>query len=199
MLDNKMRKILDPAMEKIAAKLSVLGLTPNKITLIGFGLGLLSALIIATGNFLLALPILLLSRLADGLDGTLARYQGTSSDFGGFLDITLDFAFYGAIPLGFIIAEPSANAIAGAVLIVSFYVNGGSFLAYATMAEKQGLKGSPSKSLLYSTGLAEGTETIVVFVAFCLFPNWFSVLAYIFAAVVFYTAFSRIMLAKNDF
>ena len=33
------------------------------------------------------------------------------------------------------------------------------------------------KSLFFTTGLAEASETILVFIAFCLFPAWFSVIA----------------------
>ena len=69
------------------------------------------------------------------------------------------------------------------------------------MAEKRGTDESErgSKSLLYTTGLAEGTETILVFVLFCLFPGWFSVIAWVFAVIVAYTTFSRFMLARNAF
>ena len=96
-------------------------------------------------------------------------------------------------------ADPAANAVAGAALIFSFYVNGGSFLAYAVMAEKRGLKTEErgEKSLFFTTGLAEATETIAFFVAFCLFPAWFSVLAGIFAVLCLYTATSRILLAAR--
>ena len=124
------------------------------------------------------------SRLGDGLDGALARIRG-KTDLGGYLDIVLDFVFYGAIPLGFVIADPQANAVAGAVLIFSFYVNGASFLAYSIIAEKRKMETSVrgEKSIFFTAGLAEATETIAVFVAFCLFPAWFPQIAYTFAAV----------------
>src|SRR6185369_11113801 len=111
------------------------------------------------------------------------------TDRGGFLDIVLDFGFYAAIPLGFVLAEPATNAVAGAVLIASFYVNGASFLAYAVMAERRGLSTAArgAKSLYFTTGLAEATETIAIFCAFCVFPGAFSPLAYGFAALTFVT------------
>ena len=150
--------------------------------------------------FPLAIALILLSRLSDGLDGAIARIRG-KTDFGGYLDIVLDFLFYGAIPLAFIIYDPSANAVAGATLILSFYVNGASFLAYAVMAEKRALESRArgEKSLFFTTGLAEATETIAVFVAMCLVPAWFAVLAWVFAAICFYTAVSRIVLASRTF
>ena len=92
---------------------------------------------------------------------------------------------------------PQNNAVAGAVLLFSFYVNGASFLAYAAIAEKRkhttAVRGP--KSLFFTTGLAEATETIAVFCAFCLLPQWFAGIAYAFAALTLYTALSRIVLA----
>lgn len=200
MLDGWARRQIDPALNLTARQLVRLGATPNAITLASCLIGLAAAAAIAAGNLYVGLFLLLVSRVGDGLDGAVAKITG-SSDFGGFLDIVLDFVFYGAIPLGFVLLDPSANAVAGAVLIFSFYVNGASFLAYAVMAEKRGATTDArgSKSLFFTTGLAEATETILFFAAFCLFPGWFPVLAYAFAAITFYTALSRIVLAASAF
>ena len=198
MLDGWARRRLDPLLDRLAARLAAAGATPNAITVGACAVGLLAAAAIAAQWYLVGLALLLISRLGDGLDGAVASITG-KTDLGGFLDIVLDFVFYGAIPLGFVLADPAANAVAGAALIFSFYVNGGSFLAYAVMAEKRGLKTEErgEKSLFFTTGLAEATETIAFFVAFCLFPAWFSVLAGIFAVLCLYTATSRILLAAR--
>lgn len=200
MLDGWARRRIEPQMERMAVQLALRGVTANAVTLAAFALGLAAMAAIAFHAFILALILLLVSRIGDGLDGAIAR-QTEKTDFGGYLDIVLDFAFYGAIPLGFVLADPAQNAIAGAVLILSFYVNGASFLAYAIMAEKRGLstEARGEKSLFFTTGLAEASETIGFFVAFCLFPAWFPVLALIFAALCFYTALSRIVLARRMF
>lgn len=198
MLDGKARKLIDPTLMQMSAFLVKNNITPNQVTIAGFVIGILAAVAIGFHYFWLGLLLLLISRLADGLDGSVAKLT-KSSDFGGFLDITLDFAFYGMIPVAFIFANPGENALAGSVLILSFYVNGASFLAYSIMAEKNKMKTEErgKKSLYFTTGLAEATETILVFVAFCLFPNWFSPIAWLFAFICFYTAFARIMLAKQ--
>ncbi|MBO6717670.1 MAG: CDP-alcohol phosphatidyltransferase family protein [Rhizobiaceae bacterium] len=200
MLDGWARRRIDPALDRIARLLVRAGATPNAITIASCFVGLAAAGAIAAGDLLIGLILLLVSRLGDGLDGAVAKITG-STDLGGFLDIVLDFVFYGAIPLGFVLLDPDANAVAGAVLIFSFYVNGASFLAYAVMAEKRGETTSArgAKSLFFTTGLAEATETILFFVAFCLFPSWFAELAYVFAAITFYTALSRIVLAFESF
>ncbi len=198
MLDGTLRQRLDPLLDAGARRIAATGISANAITVAGLAIGVLAAGAIAAQWYLAGLVLLLVSRLCDGLDGPVARITG-KTDFGGYLDITLDFAFYGVIPLGFIIADPSANALAGATLIFSFYVNGASFLAFAIMAEKRQLSTSArgEKSLFFTTGLAEATETIAVFAAFCLAPAWFSPIAWVFAAVCFYTALSRIMLARR--
>ena len=97
-----------------------------------------AALAIAFGWFWLGLLLIGISRIGDGLDGAVARINGRT-DLGGYLDIVLDFVFYGAIPLGFVINDPQANGLAGAALLFAFYANGASFLAYAVMAEKRRL------------------------------------------------------------
>lgn len=200
MFDGKLRKQVDPVLIGIAKKLVAQNVTANQVSVFSFFIGMFAAGFIAYQYFWLGLILLLFSRLGDGLDGSIAKLT-KPTDYGGFLDIVLDFAFYGAIPLGFIFANLEQNGLAGAVLIFSFYVNGASFLAFAIMAEKRGEKSQArgKKSIFYTTGLAEATETIVFFAASCIFPKYFSILAYVFAAVVFYTAFSRVMLAKIEF
>lgn len=198
MFDSTLRPKLDPHLERLAATIARAGISANQVTWAGLAIGVAAAGAIAAQWYWLGLVLVLASRLCDGLDGPVARIAG-KSDYGGFLDIVLDFAFYGLIPVGFVLADPQANAVAGAVLVLSFYVNGASFLAYAIMAERHGLEGQShgEKSIFFTTGLAEATETLAVFVLMCLLPVWFATIAYIFAAICFYTALSRIVLAAR--
>ncbi len=198
MLDGTIRPKIDPALNRMAAVIARAGLTANFVTTLGLLIGFAAALAIVFEMYWLGLVLLLVSRVCDGLDGAVARIQG-KSDFGGYIDIVFDFIFYGVIPLAFIIADPTANAVAGGILIFSFYANGASFLAFAIMAEKHGLKTEQrgEKSIFFSTGLAEATETIGVFVAFCLFPTYFAPIAYVFAVICFYTTAVRIWQARQ--
>lgn len=200
MLDGWARTRIDPALDRIGRSLARLGIGADAVTALAFLLGIAAFIAIASGSYGLGLALILISRLGDGLDGAVARHT-RKTDFGGFLDIVLDFAFYGLVPLGFVLADPAANGLAGAVLILSFYVNGASFLAYSVMAERRGLttEARGEKSIFFTTGLAEATETIAFFVAFCLLPAWFPVLALVFAGLCFYTALSRIVIAKRTF
>jgi phosphatidylglycerophosphate synthase len=200
MLDGWARPRIDPLLDRIGAELAKRGVTANAVTWAAFAVGVLAAFTIAQGWFIVGAVLILLSRLSDGLDGAVAKVRGRT-DLGGYLDIVLDFAFYGLVPLGFILADPVANGVAGAVLLTAFYANGASFLAYAIMAEKRGWASDARgpKSLFFTTGIAEATETLAVFVAMCLLPRWFPLLAYAFAALTVYTTVSRIVLATRVF
>jgi phosphatidylglycerophosphate synthase len=200
MFDAKIRPLIDPPLDRLARALAGSGVSANAVTLIGFAFGMGAAVAAALGAFWIGLALLLLNRLADGLDGALARRLGPT-DFGGYLDIVLDFLVYAAIPVGFAHADPAANAPAAAVLIFSFIGTGASFLAYAILAAKRGvsteLRGR--KSFYYLGGLTEGTET-TVFLALCfLLPAQFALLAYVFAALCCITTVTRILAARAVF
>lgn len=193
MLDRHIVPLIKPALRELAVVLDGKGVNADALTLGGFLVGVGCIPAVAFGLTELALLLLLINRLADGLDGELARLK-QPTDAGGYLDITLDFIFYAMFPLGFAFADPSQNAIAAAVLITSFVGTGSSFLAFATQAEKRNIV-SPDfgyKGLYYLNGLAEGTETIICFMLMCLFPQHFATLAWIFASVCAMTAVNRV-------
>lgn len=175
-----------------AALLHRLNVPPDYITLIGFALGILAFAAIAMQAYLTGLALIALNRIADGLDGAVARLD-TPTDRGAFLDIALDFVFYALVPLGFALADPTENALPAAILIFAFVGSGSSFLAFSVLAEKRGLSARdyPTKGIHYLGGLTEGFETILFFVAFSLWPQAFPVLAYIFAAAALITTLTR--------
>jgi phosphatidylglycerophosphate synthase len=193
MLDKAVQTAIRPLLVRAARGLCRLGVSADALTWTGFVLGLGAAAAIATGGFLTGLVLLLMSRLMDGLDGAVARAT-QPTDHGGFLDITLDFVFYASIPLAFAFADPAANALAAAVLLASFIGTGSSFLAFAIVAEKRRLHSLafPDKSFYFLGGLTEATETLIAFVAMCLWPQWFAPIAYGFAALCAITTALRI-------
>ncbi len=152
--------------------------------------------LVALGLYLPGLALLLLNRLADGLDGAIARRRGIT-DLGGFLDIVLDFIVYSGIVFAFAVAAPERNALAAAFLIFSFVGTGCSFLAFAVMAARRGVETEARgrKSLYYLGGLTEGTETIAFFVACGLLPQLFPILAVVFGLLCWLTTMGRIMTA----
>ena len=199
MFDAKLRPLIDPPLNRLGSALARRGGTANAITFLGLALGLAGAEAISGGYFGAGLGLILANRLLDGLDGAVARANGPTV-LGGYFDIVADFAFYVSVPLGFGLVDP-ANTQAALVLVASFVLTGVSFLAYAVIAAERGARTDAHgrKSFFYSTGLAEGGETIAVFIAFALFPAWFVPLAYAYAALCVLTVFQRSALAIVQF
>ena len=137
MLDGVMRRLVSPPLERAGAALAARGVGADQVTLAGLAAALAMGAAVATGHFALALACLVLSRIADGLDGAVARHSRLS-DFGGILDIVCDFAFYAAVPVGFALVDGAACAVPAAVLLASFYLNAASFLGFAAVAAKRG-------------------------------------------------------------
>ena len=199
MLDAAVRRLIDPPLDAAARRLARAGLRADAITLGGLAVGLAAVPFLALEWYAAALAAILVNRLADGLDGAVARQTGPT-DLGGYLDIVCDYLFYAAVPFGFALAR-AENALPAAFLIFAFMGTGASFLAYAVLAAKRGLSTAHrgSKAFFYLGGLTEGTETIAAFVAFCLFPDAFAALAYGFGALCWVTTLSRMAAAGRSF
>lgn len=192
MIDARLAPLQKAVLGLPARWLAARGVLADHVSLAGFGLGVLAVPALAFGAFGLALALLAANRIADGLDGAIARAT-VPTDRGAFLDIGLDFVFYAIFPLGFALADPAANALPAAVLIASFIGTGSSFLAFASIAAKRGKTAAdyPNKGIYYLGGLTEGAETIAIFAAMCLFPAAFPLLAYAFAAACALTTLMR--------
>ena len=172
--------------------LSRRGVSANALTLTGFAIGMCALPSIALGNFWLGLLFIAFNRVLDGLDGAVARQVGPS-DRGAFLDIALDFFFYAAIPFAFVLADPTANGVAGALLLFSFIGTSSSFLAFAVIAKQRGMTAlaMPKKGIYYLGGITEGFETIALFVLICTVPGIFPIAATAFAILAFLTTAIR--------
>jgi phosphatidylglycerophosphate synthase len=194
MLDRHALHIFKPLLESTARLLRKRGIKADQVTVAAFIAGIGGAAAVSLQWYLLGLCLILLNRIGDGIDGILV------TDRGAFLDICLDFIFYAVVVLGFGMADPTGNGLAAAVLIFSFVGTGSSFLAYAIMAERRSIMNRrlPHKGFYYLGGLAEGTETIIFFALFCLFPTYFAPLAWIFAVVCLFAAGARIIYGYNS-
>jgi phosphatidylglycerophosphate synthase len=192
MLDRAARRLIDPVLEQLAAAAQQRNLTANQVTIAGFACGLAAMAAIALQSYGLGLLLLLANRLADGVDGALAKRNGPT-DLGGYLDIVLDFIIYSGAGFAFALAQPE-HALAAAFLIFSFMGTGSSFLAFAIFAAKRKLDGeaATNKSFYYLGGITEGTETILLFVIVLLFPGWFPVAAYAYGTLCWLTTIGRI-------
>ncbi len=199
MFDAKIRPLIDPPLNAIGGGLARASISANMLTFAGLAIGLGGAAAIAFGNFGLGFVLILTNRLLDGLDGAVARANGPTQ-LGGYFDIVADFAFYVSVPVAFGIVSAD-NTLAALVLTASFVLTGVSFLAFAVIAAQRGEETAAhgKKSFFYSTGLAEGTETVIVLSAMALFPAYFIPLAYGFAALCVLTVFQRSALAVAQF
>jgi phosphatidylglycerophosphate synthase len=198
MLDPLLRRWIDPPLNQAGAWLDQRGMSANAFSIAGLAIGLAVVPLLAWGRYEMALLVILANRLIDGLDGAIARSKGTTP-FGGYLDIMCDMGFYAAVPLGFALARPD-NALWAALLLASFVCTATSFLGRAVLAVQRGEPDDGArgrKSFFHAAGIVEGTETIVAFVLFCLFPEAFPWLAGSFAALCIWTAVARILDAKR--
>lgn len=204
MFDPAVRRILAQPLDTAAAALTRIGwLTPDRITIFGLVLGLASAAAASQRWWAGALALWLLSRVADGLDGPLARLRTTGnfqapdddgaprSQAGGFLDISADFVVYGTTVVGVAVGAGGSPWPFLAVLL-AYYVNGSVFLAFSSVAERTGRTIDDGRSLSFLGGLAEGTETVVVHSLWCLFPGTAGAIATVWAVVVGISAAHRI-------
>lgn len=194
MLDAVVRRRLVGPLDHVAARLDRFGLAPNAVTIGGFVIGVGGCVAVALEAWWLGLGLWLLNRVADGLDGPLARRRG-SSDFGGFLDIVADFAIYGGLLVAIGIARPEARVACLAVFL-AYYLSGTAFLAFSSLAAQRRAAGD-GRSLHFPAGIAEGTETIIAMVAVLALPDRAEVLLWVWAALVAITVLQRIAITAR--
>lgn len=200
MLDTVMRPLINRPLNAAGLILARRGISANAVTFAGLLVGLLAALAIARSAFIAGFVLIIINRIIDGLDGAVAR-ASKPTDRGGYLDIVVDYVFYASVPLAFAIASPEVNALPAAALLASFCLTGASFLAFATIAAKRRLASEAHgrKSFFYSTGIVEGTETIVFFLLMAALPGFFAPLAWVFAGLCVLTTIQRSALAMKLF
>lgn len=199
MFDASLRPHIDPPLNAAGRWLARYGVGANEITASGMVLGLGAGAAIALSHYAIGFVLILVNRVLDGLDGAVARATRLT-DFGGYLDIVGDFVFYVAIPLGFGLANGS-NQVPALALTASFALTGTSFLAFAAIAAKRGLNSAAHgrKSFFYSTGVAEGAETIVAFLLMAALPFWFPTIAWSYAILCLVTVVQRSIFAFSVF
>lgn len=198
MVDRYLRPSKDVVLDSLSKRLP--NVPPTAITLVAFVVGLLACWLTWQGQYAWGLGLWLLNRTLDGLDGSVARQHTKQSDLGGYLDILLDFVIYALLPLALVLSMPSqARLIALAWLLVSFYVNAGSWMYLAAIVEKRfTAKRYTSPELTSVTmprGLIEGAETIFFYCLFLLFPQQLEPLFIFMALLVTITAVQRVVWA----
>lgn len=198
MFDSAIRQKIDPTLNKLAVKLGDIGIGPNQITLYGFVVGIVGCIAIGLQNYQFGLFLLLLNRLADGLDGAVARFQTEKgekkSPFGAYLDIILDMILFGTFVLFFVLGQPH-QASAGVFLMFSFIgLFATSLGSYMVTTDGD----NTNRSFLHPTRLIEGTEIIIFMILVSLYPIAFSAISVLFGTLCWITSIARIWFTYWD-
>jgi archaetidylinositol phosphate synthase len=136
-----------------------LGLTPNALTLIGFGIAILAAIAAAAQSWILAGILVVVGGVFDLFDGALARATGKASRLGAFMDSVFDRWGEGIIYVGVALGCINAGFGIGAVLSAAALAS--AFMVSYARAKSEGL-GFTSGSGMAAVGLAPREVRIVI-------------------------------------
>jgi phosphatidylglycerophosphate synthase len=191
--------VVRPRFARVAAPASRVlaraGVTPSQVTWAGFLLALAAAGVVAAGHPALGLALWLPSRVADGLDGVLARATDQQTAFGAYLDITLDMAAYCAMVVGFALLHPAYHTLWIAVL-AGYVLNITTTLALAAAAaESHKVLATGNRTFQFTRGLAEAGEASVVYVLWALLPDAVVLVGWAWCALLAATVVQRTWLA----
>ena len=164
----------------LAVALGKIGLSPNKVTLLGLLVSGATAYWISVGNFLGGGILLLVAALMDMADGALARRFGTASPRGALLDSTIDRVAEAVVLLGLLVFYLDPLSIPEALLINLALV--GSFMVSYLRARgeglgidcKVGIMTRPERVLVLAAGLLldQVTVALVIIAVFAAFTSF---------------------------
>lgn len=195
MLDQRMRGVYGPPFDRAARRLERVGIGAGSVTGAGLAAGIGCSVAAGFELWPLALAMWIANRALDGLDGPLARLRG-ATDLGGMLDFVADFVVYAGFPLGVAIAVQDAR-IAACALLASYLLNNVALLSFSSLIEKRGLELGDERSLRFTTGLTEGTETAIAYALVCVIPEHAGTVFWVFTAMVMLTVGQRLLLARR--
>lgn len=199
MRDSVLRAKKDEVMVPLAERLFA-SVHPNAVSAVAMVVGLMAVVAVLQEQYWLGLALWLANRILDGLDGVVARVHAKQSDFGGYLDLLLDFVIYLAVPIAFIAVAPTPfNLWAGIALISVYVLNTLSWTVLAALLEKRNMQSAGRlTSMEMPTGLIEGAETILVYTIFFLAPAYVGIIFLVFAGLVLFTAAQRVVWAARN-
>lgn len=197
MFDERMRQLKESAFDPLARPL--LSVPPLALSVVGLVLGVSAAVALWQQAYVIGFGLWFLNRVFDGLDGTVARTRGAQSDFGGYLDIVIDFVVYAAIPVGLALGRPSEPVILSLIFLLStYYVNAASWMYLAAILEKRNLsRGDKLTTITMPTGLIGGTETILFYTVFIFFPAQLAWLFSLMGILILITILQRLVWARR--
>jgi phosphatidylinositol phosphate synthase len=154
-LRSRVRGIATP----IAVAMGKVGLTPNGLTLIGFGIAIVAAVAAALQAWVLAGVLVVFGGVFDLFDGSLARATGKASKLGAFMDSVFDRWGEGIIYVG--IALGCVNAGFGLSAVLSAAALMSAFMVSYARAKSEGL-GFTEGTGMAAVGLAPREVRIVI-------------------------------------
>jgi CDP-diacylglycerol--glycerol-3-phosphate 3-phosphatidyltransferase len=146
----------------IAVAMGRVGLTPNALTLIGFGIAIVAALVAAAQSWALAGILVVFGGVFDLFDGALARATGKTSKLGAFMDSVFDRWGEGVIYIGIAAGCVVASFDVGAVLSTAALAS--AFMVSYARAKSEGL-GFTEGTGMAAIGLAPREVRIVILTA----------------------------------
>ncbi len=154
--------------EPLARLLKAVGLSPNKVTILGLLTGAACAYLLSMGNFVGGGALLILSGVMDMADGALARRYGNASPRGALLDSTIDRVAEATVFLGLLVFYLDPLSIPEALLVnLALF---GSFMVSYLRARgeglgvdcKVGIMTRPERVLVLAVGLLIGQAAIAL-------------------------------------
>ena len=188
MLDPLLRRIVSPMLAAPAAKVAEYGITADSITAAGFVLGVAALPDIGHREYLVGLGFITLGRMFDVADGAVARIKGPTI-FGAYLEHVLDLVWTASIPFAFALGQPD-RALAAMFLMIGLVAR--TAVLTADASEKPGAVGTV---LRLGGDLLGKFEIFVAFALACVFPDWFSIIAYVLGMLCFVMAGFRVAAA----
>lgn len=185
MIDSRGRPYFQAVFDCLGRGMIRLGFTANAITFLAFGTGILAAVCIGLGQVIGGIGFLWLSGLLDVLDGTVARLTATTSLRGAYMDLIFDRMVEAGVILGFLYVQP-VYYVAYIFFLIAVIFNFTTFMVAGSLFKNTGLKG-----MHYDVGLAERTETFIVFSGMVLFQDDIGILLTLFNIVIFLTGVIR--------
>lgn len=129
-ISNDSRARIKAVFEPIALAMGRAGLTPDALTLIGFGITVVGAILLAMEQWLIGGIVVFAGGVFDMFDGTLARATGQASPLGGFMDSVFDRAGEVVVYIG-IVAGLQATGVADGTLLVAATLGAAVMVSYA--------------------------------------------------------------------
>jgi phosphatidylglycerophosphate synthase len=146
-ISNDSRARVKRVFEPIALGMGRLGLTPDGLTLIGFGITVVGAALLAAQLWLVGGIVVFIGGVFDMFDGTLARATGKVSPLGAFMDSVFDrwgeAVVYLGIVWGAVLAGPSSSDSgplgSDIVIVLAAAALGAAFMVSYTRSKSEGL------------------------------------------------------------